>query len=78
MVNIILPSTDPNAVAYMRDTLDTTYNIYIVYDMVPADKSNTGEDIYFTRLSSQVYLEIDDFLKLTTLVPQLLNQAIKK
>jgi hypothetical protein len=74
MVNIILPSTDPDAISYMRDTLDTQYNIYIVYDKVPASLSVTGRDIYFTRLSAQVYLELSDLLQLGSLVPELLQK----
>jgi hercynylcysteine S-oxide lyase len=75
MVNIILPSTDVDAIAFMRDALDTQYNIYIVYDVIPSDKSLTGEEIYFTRLSAQVYLELKDFMRLATLVPELLAQG---
>jgi hercynylcysteine S-oxide lyase len=78
MVNIILPSTDVEAIAFMRDTLDIEYNIYIVYDVIPADKSDTGEEIYFTRLSAQVYLELQDFMRLATLVPELLARGSSK
>ena len=81
MVNIILPSSDPDAVSYMRDTLETDYNTYIVYDRIPADLVRedspfyTGNDVYFTRLSAQVYLELSDFTQLADLVPELLKSA---
>lgn len=74
MINVILPSTDPDAVAYMRETLDQKFGIYIVYDMIPSSLSNTGKDILFTRLSAQVYLELSDFTQLGELVPRLLEE----
>jgi hercynylcysteine S-oxide lyase len=74
MINIILPSTDTDAVAYMRQTLDDKYGIYIVYDKIPSSLSSTGKDILFTRLSAQVYLELTDYTQLGELVPQLLAE----
>ena len=35
MVTIELPSSDADAVAYMRNTLESEHHIYIVYDQMP-------------------------------------------
>lgn len=74
MVNVILPSTNSSAISSMRNELDEVYNIYIVYDSVPAELSKTNEIIYFTRLSAQIYLDYNDFMKLKDLVPELLQK----
>lgn len=74
MVNIVLPSQNPAAVKYMRDTLEDTHSIYIVCDFIPKELSRTNSVVFFTRLSAQVYLELSDFARLGNLVPQLLAQ----
>lgn len=76
MVNIILPSEDAEAIDYIRKALDRVHSIFIVVDRIPAIRSRTGNDIYFTRLSSQVYLELSDFTQLAELVPELLAEYL--
>jgi hypothetical protein len=73
MINVILPTSDANAAAYMQAKLDSDFNIYLVYSTV-ADASNPAKLILYTRLSSQVYLELRDFTQLKELVPQLLQE----
>lgn len=73
MINVILPSTDADAVAYMQDQLDKVYDIYVVYSSVQS-AGDPGNMIFFTRLSAQVYLELADFEKLSLLVPTLLQE----
>ena len=72
MFSVILPSDDASAIAYVQSTLDTRYNIYIVYGSII--NSNTNNLTYFTRLSTQVYIELSDFELLGTLVLQLLSE----
>jgi hypothetical protein len=88
MVNVELPSCDPDAIAYMRNALEHEHNIYIVYDKLemkpPLAATTTATSgpvlipsptpcyLYHTRLSAQVYLEMSDFEQLSALVPQLL------
>ena len=82
MVNVELPSTNAEAIAYMRDLLESKFNIYIVYDKV-IEKDNSKEScsssrfLYHTRLSGQVYLEIGDFIQIEELVPQILAEYEK-
>jgi hypothetical protein len=71
MFNIVLPTTDANAAAYMQAKLDSDYNIYLVYTSV---LDNQGNTILYTRLSSQVYLELKDFEQIKDLVPKLLSE----
>ena len=71
-MNVILPSTDPEAIAYVQSTLDSKYRIYMVYGS--ATDSATGQLIYFTRLSAQVYVQMSDFELLAELVPKLLSE----
>ena len=72
MVNVILPSSDLPAVTYVAESLNSTYNIYLVTGSVP--DSRLDQPILFTRLSAQVYLEMDDFTQLGVLVPALLKE----
>ena len=67
MVNVILPTNNENAVKSMQEVLSTNHSIYVVYGKV---LGNTGNYIYFLRLSGAIYLDIDDFLKIELLVPQ--------
>jgi len=71
MFNVVLPTNDANAAAYMQAKLDSDYNIYLVYTSVTDSQGNT---ILYTRLSSQVYLELRDFEQLKELVPKLLTE----
>jgi uncharacterized membrane protein YgaE (UPF0421/DUF939 family) len=97
MVNIVLPSTDHDAVKKMQKSLDETYNIFLVFGSVLVETerteslelSDTGasegvsslgkqcisasNNIYFIRLSAQIYLDRSDFMLLKDLVPQLLR-----
>lgn len=77
MVNVILPSTDADAISNMQSILDSTYHMYIVCSSVPNANSN-GDVIYFTRLSAQVYLQMTDFILLGQLIPQLLSEYRNK
>jgi hypothetical protein len=52
MFNVILPSTDADAVTAMQSALDKNYNIYLV--TASAQLTTTGQTIYYTRLSAQV------------------------
>mmetsp|Transcript_28645 Transcript_28645/g.40834 ORF Transcript_28645/g.40834 Transcript_28645/m.40834 type:complete len:420 (+) Transcript_28645:1144-2403(+) len=76
MVNVILPTSDPSAVTYVTNTLNSTYNIYMVTGSVPDSRLGLGigQPLLFTRLSAQVYLEMADFTQLGVLVPSLLNE----
>ena len=71
LFSIILPSTDAEALAYVQSTLDSQYSMYMVYGSIVTAKNET---VFFTRLSSQVYLEVNDFLQLGELVPRLLTE----
>ena len=73
MINVILPSKNENAVKNMQELLSNTHSIYVVYGKV---LDNTGNCIYFLRLSGAIYLDIDDLMKIEYLVPQLLSQHI--
>jgi hypothetical protein len=71
MINVILPSTNENAIKSMQEILSNTHSIYVVYGKV---LGSTGSYIYFLRLSGSIYLDIDDLMKIEFLVPQLLNK----
>lgn len=71
MINVILPSTNENAIKSMQEILSNTHSIYVVYGKV---MGSTGSYIYFLRLSGSIYLDIDDLMKIEFLVPQLLNK----
>mmetsp|Transcript_25600 Transcript_25600/g.56005 ORF Transcript_25600/g.56005 Transcript_25600/m.56005 type:complete len:467 (-) Transcript_25600:1324-2724(-) len=89
MINVILPSNNATAIKAMQQELNEKYRIYIVYgsmDIVAVDKGekckHQKEDtnkicatktLYSTRLSAQVYLDMDAFRPLAHLVPQLLG-----
>eukprot|EP00668_Euglena_longa_P016643 GGOE01020931.1.p1 GENE.GGOE01020931.1~~GGOE01020931.1.p1 ORF type:complete len:426 (+),score=95.97 GGOE01020931.1:48-1325(+) len=69
MANVVLPSDDPAAVEAMQLALDRDHNVYIVCDSVPGP---AGRRIFFTRLSAQVYVELEDFRRVAFLVAQFL------
>ncbi len=71
MINVVLPSNDINAVASMAGQLSSKYGFYFTYSSV--NSTSTGEIIIYTRLSTQVYLQLSDFEKLAALVPALLG-----
>ena len=72
MINIGLPSNDPDALAYVQSTMDKKYHVYIVYDKIT--DASTGVITYFTRLSAQVYVQLSDFERVAELVPLLLHE----
>jgi hypothetical protein len=74
IINVILPSKDPSAIGYMSGKLSSEHNFYFTYSSVVS--TLTGETIYYTRLSAQVYLEMGDFEKLAYLVPSLLAEYV--
>jgi selenocysteine lyase/cysteine desulfurase len=76
LFSVILPSTDADAIAYVQSTMDSEYLIYFVYDKTVSAK--TGETIFFTRLSAQVYLELSDFERFGALLPKLLLEYSAK
>ena len=67
MSNVILPSRDLKKIRHMQQSLDHNHNIYINCGTLD------GTDIHYVRISSQIYLELDDFKPLETLVPELLK-----
>jgi hypothetical protein len=74
MVNVILPTSHPEAASYVTSTLNSTYNIYMVTgSVVDSRPGRVGTPILFTRLSAQIYLELSDFTQLGKLVPDLLE-----
>ena len=76
MVNIVLPSNDPVALKYVQHELDTVHNIYIVFDSFVDSRIRNPEheyNVYFTRLSAQVYVQISDFEILGKLVLEILD-----
>lgn len=54
----------------MQLQLDKQYDIYMVYSSVI---TSSNDEIFFARLSAQVYLELSDFEQLGDLVPHLLS-----
>ena len=65
MVNVILPIIDNsnhennmNKIKLIQQKLDIEHNIYFVYSSV---KKLNGESIIFTRLSAQIYNELNDY-----------------
>ena len=75
MVNVILPSRNKDAIIHMQEQLNSTYSIYMVVGAVPDSNDLNRDPIYATRLSAQVYLEMDDFFPLAILVPALLKEG---
>ncbi len=72
MINVVLPSSDPDAIAYAQSQLDTVYHIYFVYGSVKNVQSS--ETIFFTRLSAQVYVQMSDFMELSHLLPKIISE----
>jgi hypothetical protein len=100
MANIVLPSSNPDAITHLSEQLFLQHKIYIVtgkishedlrqdYQSIKNHSSNIiyndtsvgksfHRDVYFVRLSSQVYLDNYDFEKFGSLVPQLLFEIDK-
>ena len=75
LFNVQLPSSDADAMAAVQSALDHEYHIYFVFGSVVDAAS--GEPLLFTRLSAQVYLELDDFRRFGELVLQLLADQTK-
>jgi hypothetical protein len=70
MINVILPSNDKELLASVHKDLDEKHGIYAVFGCVNTDCDKT---IYFTRLSMQVYIELDDVEIFGNLVLKLLH-----
>lgn len=66
MANVFLPTQSKEETEALRDALDTKHNVYIPVGKV---KMHTGEERYYTRLSAQVYLTMDDFCRICELLP---------
>jgi selenocysteine lyase/cysteine desulfurase len=73
MTDIILPSTDPAAVSQMATDLYVNHGIYVVAAGPQPSKVEGGRDMFFVRLSANVYNTMEDFERLAVLVPNLLN-----
>ena len=65
MINVILPIIDSNnhenninKIKFIQKKLDVDHNIYFVYGTV---KKLNDENIVFTRLSAQIYNELNDY-----------------
>lgn len=71
MSNVILPSSNGDAINYMVSTLLSDYNTFLVAASVVDSQGNI---IYYSRLSAQVYLEMEDIKWLAVMVPRLINQ----
>jgi len=65
MINVILPTQDPQKVDKIQCLLDSEHNIYTVGGV---ERREDGTPIYFMRLSATVYLELEDFRKMAILV----------
>lgn len=78
LFNVVLPSSDVDALMYVQQTLDVDYHIYFVFGSVESSTGDSTETIWFARLSAQVYLELSDFEKLGDLVLELLKKYQSK
>ena len=83
MANVILPSSNADAIAFMQQEMLDRFNTYMVYSSVPdsrstssasAGSSGSATSIYFLRLSAQVYLSFADFKSIATRVPMLIDE----
>lgn len=85
MINVVLPTHDSEAVSFLQKQLDDVHNIYIVCSSlrintcIEGDKGSDSansitNDVFFTRLSAQIYLELSDFARLANLVPIILSE----
>ncbi len=66
MMCVVLPCKDEGKVQALQKFLDQVHNVFIVFGSV-LDRVS-GEKILFTRLSSQIYLQLSDFERLASLV----------
>ena len=77
MSNVVLPSTNEEAIKHTQRILDKVHNVYFVYSKVkrdPTQPESPSNVIYFTRISAQVYVQYSDFERLAELVPQVLEE----
>lgn len=72
MSNVILPVSDQKTLDYIVTELDKTYGIYIVAR--GGIKDEAGKEIFYVRLSGQIYLELSDFERMGVLFLQLRDQ----
>jgi len=70
MVNVGLPVATAAAMETLQRTLDVDHNVYIVCSEV---RDTSGRSMFFTRLSAQVYLDLNDFRMLAELVLELVG-----
>lgn len=75
MSNIFLPTQTKEETVALQEILDKEHNVYIVTGKV---KMHSGEERFFTRLSAQVYLTMDDFIHVCELVPLVLDKIRSK
>jgi len=73
MSNVGLPTNDGNAVSYLYSVLKSKYNMNIRFGSVVDINQTT---IWYIRLSGQIYLEYNDFVKLAHLVPKIIAEYI--
>ena len=73
MVNIALPCNNETAIKSMQQTLHKDHNVYLVFDVIFDESGEGRQQIFFTRLSAQVYVEMSDFELVGKLVLQILN-----
>jgi selenocysteine lyase/cysteine desulfurase len=73
MTNVVLPTSNDQETQELQRILDEEYNVYIVTGKVPVTNNTDGSqrEVYFTRLSAQVYLELSDFQRLSGLVVEI-------
>jgi selenocysteine lyase/cysteine desulfurase len=74
MSNVVLPCRDEQSTKHLQEALDRRHKVYIVTGRVAGSMSAHGSDVFFTRLSAQVYLQMEDFEKLADLVPRILAE----
>lgn len=75
MTNVILPpsiQTEERA-KEMQDRLYKRYGLSMVYRNVPS-ASKDSPDIFYARISSQVYLELDDFQRLAVAIQEIAQE----
>jgi hypothetical protein len=84
MANVVLPSSDEEAIKYAQQAADKVHNIYFVYSKIKLSGgivNNAGTDdrfVFFTRISAQVYLTSSEFARFGDLLPTLLHEYKQK
>lgn len=71
MANVVLPSSNEEAIKYAQVAADKEHNVYFVYSKF--QNKDAQETVYFVRISAQVYVSFDNFCTLAALVPKLLR-----